>query len=260
VTRLSEGFTSTNIESIVKDMEQDTSGDITEVEINLMKSLLSFIPMNINTALQTYQDKMSSAMTDYNKDLSSATKGMDYKSAVEMANTLGISVTKDNFDIREGSLYLKDLNLLYNHYFGESGIGAEIVEKAKKTRDVIKENLDKFTEVTEESNFDQLATDLELDSPIDLKNFVIAWKKSGQELSQFITGSYFEDLISGLTSMTTEMRESIDLKAAMDSGKLKNVVRAALPKDASESTVKSFISAITQSLADGDLSKMDPEM
>jgi len=72
---------------------------------------------------------MSTAVEDYNKDISSATKGMDYKSASEMATKLKIKPSEEFFDIRDGELFLKDLSLLYDFYFGDTGIAQETKDK-----------------------------------------------------------------------------------------------------------------------------------
>ena len=72
-------------------------------------------PANFSAKAQTFGETMSKQMTDFEKDISSATKGMDLSTASKMADKLGISLSK--FRQEGKQFFLDDYSLLEEHYF-----------------------------------------------------------------------------------------------------------------------------------------------
>ena len=140
-----EDFSESGLQSlndIIDDSEDFESNEQKEALKTALANIFKLAPENINTAIQDYNTKMSKATEDYNKDISSATKGMDYKSAGEMAAKLGITTTPEYFDVKDGEMFLKDTSLLYDHYFGEEGLSAQLKEKVQEQQEIVNAHFD----------------------------------------------------------------------------------------------------------------------
>ena len=75
------------------------------------------IPPNFSAKIQTYADTMSTQLTDFEKDLKSASSGMDFSKAMTMAQTLGIKISE--FRQKGDKFFLDDYTLLEQYYFEE---------------------------------------------------------------------------------------------------------------------------------------------
>lgn len=213
----------------------DDSKDMTDNEKSILKTsiaaLFGLVPQNLNTALKSYEEKMSEATENYSKDMSSATKGMDYKAAIEMAQKLDIQPTAEYFDIREGELFLKNTQLIYDHYFGESGqmtlLNASLEANAKAMQEHLNdiktlklEDIEKWTQ----EDADEYGLDLNT-----LKTFIEDSKD--KEITKDYITQYFQGKITNAQQLLNEFLKSDELNRVIDSGTIEEIVKTGTKKD-----------------------------
>jgi len=85
--------------------------------ITSAKKFTADIPVNLETEFQTFSQKISSNMEDFEKAISNVSKGMDFKEATELAQKLDKDITA--FDFKDGKYFFDDFNAITNAYFGE---------------------------------------------------------------------------------------------------------------------------------------------
>ena len=87
-------------------------------------------PPNFSAAVQTFGNTASTQLENFEKDMNSATKGMDFKKASEMASKLGININKFR---QEGTkFYLDDYDLLEQYYFEDRANAIADLENEQK--------------------------------------------------------------------------------------------------------------------------------
>ena len=87
-------------------------------------------PPNFSAAVQTFGNTASTQLENFEKDMNSATKGMDFKKASEMASKLGININKFR---QEGTkFYLDDYDLLEQYYFEDRANAITDLENEQK--------------------------------------------------------------------------------------------------------------------------------
>lgn len=85
--------------------------------ITSAKKFTADIPVNLETEFQTFSQKISSNMEDFEKAISNVSKGMDFKEATELAQKLDKDIAA--FDFKDGKYFFDDFNAIANAYFGE---------------------------------------------------------------------------------------------------------------------------------------------
>ena len=244
ITNLS--FTAESINSALEEFKTNSElADRKDVFIPILESMLLLLPTNVNTAIETYISDSATAMENYTKDLSKATKGMDFKAASELASTLGIDTSEQYFDIKDGALFLKDLNLIQDHYFGDKGVFNQISDRMQKMHAALGSyDPEQWTEGATFST-----DDLEIASN-ELSTIIQAYKDSGKEWNTFLQ-DYFIDRIEAIQNLPEELRASMELKNALDSGKLIDIIKAG-GDDVIDSISQSMASQLLVALQSGD--------
>lgn len=93
----------------------DLSKKLSELGFDFdFSSLIDTIISNIKTELQSFSKKITTNISDFDKAISKATKGMDFKDAAEMAVKLGSRIT--DFTFRNGKYYFDNLELINQGY------------------------------------------------------------------------------------------------------------------------------------------------
>ena len=121
---------------------QDTEGLSDENKQNLIKAAESFsnlVPKNFDVELQSFSQKVTSNMEDFEKALSNAAKGMDLKTATELAQKIGKSLS--DFDFKNGKFFFEDYAEIRDAYLGEN---ERFKEDLKQEAQNIKEQYQKF--------------------------------------------------------------------------------------------------------------------
>ena len=72
-------------------------------------------PENFSGRIQAFGEKVSESLTNFDKDLNNATKGMDFSEALKLSEKLGISLTK--FRQQGNKFYLDNYEALENYHF-----------------------------------------------------------------------------------------------------------------------------------------------
>ena len=143
-----------------KNEGQDVSGILQAID-NMKK----LIYVNLNTELENLLTGYAKGIENFDKDLSSATSGMDFKSAVEMAQKLG--KTLNDFNYRNGKYYYDNINDLQNFY----------TQEQQKSEQDIKNRIERqkqlFTD--EEIDFFSSQAMYEASSRDWVKNYVESW-------------------------------------------------------------------------------------
>lgn len=193
--------------------------------------LFGYVPENINTVIENYTSKMATATEDYNKDLSSATKGMDYKAAAEMAKKLGISVTDEYFDSKDGELFLKDTQLLYDHYFGDKGLTGSFKEKVAKSQAALNDHIQDLKDAQDQwdSSTDEKKHELEATTGLtvnEISSFYKAFEESGSDDIVEFAKDYYTRQLEGIEGQFKKYQKSAALKQAKESGKAKDLAEA----------------------------------
>ena len=252
-------FSATGLENLYTMIDESDEFDSDEQKQEFKEKIAeaySRIPENLNTVSENYMSKMATAVEDYNKAISSATKGMDYKTASEMATKLKIKPTEEFFDIREGQLYLKDLSLLYDFYFGDTGIAQQTKDKLAENQTNLDNAIEQLSTIQNE--FDTL-TDEEKQSwanktglsVVEISTFFKAFKESGEKNIIEFAKNYYANQILGIEEFGETYLQSAELTRAISSGKLKDIVKAAVSGRA-KNAIKGITGQLQTALETGD--------
>lgn len=108
--------------------------------IEAAENLVNSMPINLETEFQTFSQKISSNMEDFEKAISNASKGMDMKDALELARKM--DTTLDSFDLNNGKFFYTNLNDIKDAYFKGTSqyledLNAEYDEEIQKLKDDI---------------------------------------------------------------------------------------------------------------------------
>ena len=110
-----------------------SSGLNEEQQKALIESAESFsdlIPKNFTTEIASFTQKITSNIEDFEKAISNAAKGMDLKTATEMAQKLGKSL--GDFGFKDGKFFFDDFAAIRDAYLGENTeLKSDIKEEAR---------------------------------------------------------------------------------------------------------------------------------
>ena len=220
--------------------------------IPLLEQMLAQLPININTAIESYINSTSEAIENYSKDISNATKGMDIKAAGELAKKLGINTSEKYFDIKDGTLFLKDVELLNDYYFGEDGILSNLSTRMQNMHTVLSSKEFDPNQWVSGQSFSKDGVEI---SAKEMSSIINAWKGSGiEDWDEFLT-EYFVNQIQDIKQLPDKLKASIDLKNAIDSGKLEDIVKAA-GTDTADQVSWAITEELQRALKTGDFSNL----
>ena len=251
--------------TLIDNSDEFTSDEQKETFKQSLAALFGFIPQNLNTSLKSYEEQMVTTTKDYSKDMSSATKGMDYEAASELAKKLNIDTSTEYFDVREGELFLKNTSLIYDHYFGKEGISTLLTSKMHEYSEKLQqhvEDLNKLdlqnldvTTLTKEQAEEDFSVDL-----VTLKQLITDFKASGlTTMTDEWISNYFEGTITNTEDLVNTLFKSDDLTRAIDSGKLEDIVKAGFISDAPKFMIESYMGTLKDALQSGDFSRITGE-
>ena len=259
--------TLTGIDSLITELQENgfTEEDIQELDFDTIKNL---IPTNLSTELNSFQKKMTDGMSDYEKAISNASKGMDMKSAAEMAEKTG--KTLSDFTLRDGKYFFEDYDAIQEAYLGDN---AQYIQDLK---DYAQKEQAKFEQIGKENqpirrldkSFDSIEEWATTNSILDLDKLAV--KKSDLEaafneykesdstedfFSEWIPSHYTQLVNDGIIS-ANEYAKSVLLKSAMDSGKIKSIAKTALPKDATSRSIEALTGSLYEALRTGNFDRI----
>lgn len=259
--------TLTGIDSLIAELQENglTEEDIQELNFDTIKNL---IPTNLSTELNSFQKKMTDGMSDYEKAISNASKGMDMKSAAEMAEKTG--KTLSDFTLRDGKYFFEDYNAIQEAYLGDN---AQYIQDLK---DYAQKEQAKFEQIGKENqpirrldkSFDSIEEWATTNRILDLDKLAV--KKSDLEaafneykesdstedfFSEWIPSHYTQLVNDGIIS-ANEYAKSVLLKSAMDSGKIKSIAKTALPKDATSRSIEALTGSLYEALRTGNFDRI----
>ena len=87
-------------------------------------------PENFSAKAQAFADTTAKSLTDFDKDLSNVTKGMNYSEAASIANKLNVSLTK--FRQEGNKFFLDDYSALEEHYFEDHQQAIKDLDASRK--------------------------------------------------------------------------------------------------------------------------------
>ena len=85
--------------------------------INAAETFVEALPVNFDTEFQTFSQKISTNMEDFEKAISNAAKGMDLKDATALAQKMGTNIGE--FDFRNGKYFTTDIESIKKAYFSD---------------------------------------------------------------------------------------------------------------------------------------------
>lgn len=259
--------TLTGIDSLIAELQENglTEEDIQELNFDTIKNL---IPTNLSTELNSFQKKMTDGMSDYEKAISNASKGMDMKSAAEMAEKTG--KTLSDFTLRDGKYFFEDYDAIQEAYLGDN---AQYIQNLK---DYAQKEQAKFEQIGKENqpirrldkSFDSIEEWATTNRILDLDKLAV--KKSDLEaafneykesdstedfFSEWIP-SHYTQLVNDEIISANEYAKSVLLKSAMDSGKIKSIAKTALPKDATSRSIEALTGSLYEALRTGNFDRI----
>ena len=89
-----------------------------KILIESAESFSDLIPKNFTTEVASFAQKVTSNIEDFEKAISNAAKGMDLKTATEIAQKLGKSLS--DFDFKDGKFFFDDFAAIRDAYLGEN--------------------------------------------------------------------------------------------------------------------------------------------
>ena len=98
------------------------------------ESFSNLIPKNFTTEIASFTQKVTSNIEDFEKAISNAAKGMDLKTATELAQKLGKSLS--DFDFKDGKFFFDDFATIKDAYLGEN---TELKSDIEKEARLLKE-------------------------------------------------------------------------------------------------------------------------
>ena len=96
----------------------DLSAEMQDALIGAAENMVSELPKNLAVEMQSFSDKVSKNMEDFEKALSNASKGMDLKDATALASKTNTSLNKD-FEFRNGKFFFGDATAIQEAYLGQ---------------------------------------------------------------------------------------------------------------------------------------------
>ena len=134
-------------------LEADIAQQIQDNALGLVK----YINLNFNTEIQQYLTTFTNKVADMEKDISSATKGMDFKTASTMATKLG--KTLGSFRTEAGKYFYDNVEDIVTYYQSESDEYLEDLKNQYFTRSHELESfLDSDSEVITQFNYKAFRT------------------------------------------------------------------------------------------------------
>jgi len=226
-------------------------------KIDLSFLIEKIIP-NLTTELDSFSQTITTKIADFEKALSNATKGMDLKTATEMAQKLGKSLS--DFDFKDGKFFFDDFAAIRDTYLGENE--QYIADLTNKTNEQIAK-LSDISKITIKTggqgsskffagSFEEVKKKL---NNIDTKN---ALMEQGFNISQLLT--YYSQYLNSAEKETqtfveyvqNEMGENLEsnievienytndqiARAALSTGNFTNFLNQVLPSNSRENAEK----------------------
>ena len=172
--KLISGMSDFSLDGIAKFKESVENSSLSQENIDALIVLADLlkvaIPVNLNTEIETLNTKLTSGMEDFEKALSSASKGMDFKTATEVAAKMGKSIT--DFDERNGQYFVKSYKELQEAYLGET---SDLINNLQKDIDKKKEQIKNLNNISRYngSQFEEIIFDFSKDTTeADIQEYV----------------------------------------------------------------------------------------
>lgn len=180
------------------------------------------LPSNFSAKIQTFTENTTTQLTNFDKDLSSVTKGMDFSDANKMAIKLGASL--NSFKQVGNKFYLEDYQTLKDYYFKERD---KQIKELQDARDNELKNLEGFSYG---------------DTNVNLNTLVKGIKDESSAFSQY--GKTIEERIDGLFN-NTDIITALD-KALISPDRLKTQIQDYIEHNKGED----FLSYMKEHFAD----------
>ena len=140
--------TQTGIYQAIETIDQLKLGTYGDSITQELRTLASHMSINLVTEFTSFSDTVVKGMSDFEKAISNATKGMDLKAATEMAEKLNKSIT--DFTYKDGKFFYENLDDIESVYLPQN---AEVLEALKTRLDQTKANIKNLTVEQEEIEF-----------------------------------------------------------------------------------------------------------
>ena len=139
------------INSVIEAINELDLGLLGNTLSDLLTGIRDNLTANLTTEFTTLGEKLTSNMSDFEKAISNATKGMDLKTATEMAEKLGKGL--DDFQLFNGKFYYDNYNDIEQAYLGRD---QELVNKLKAEKDATISAVQGLSDLSENQNIDEL--------------------------------------------------------------------------------------------------------
>ena len=212
-----------------------------------LETMLLALPENLNTAIESYLDSYAESTENLSKDLSKVTSGMSQKDAQDLASRLDIDTSTKYFTAKEGKLFLNDINLLYEYYFGENGSLANLRKQAEIQQEELSEISPKDA-FKEGQTFKHISTN-------ELKTLNKAWEQwketeQNENWEEFLS-NYYTRRIDDVQELSQDLMSSMLLENAIKEGKLRDIIDAAASGDARQ-VIDGITGQLQEALKTGD--------
>lgn len=174
---------------------------------NAIKNFSDNLIINLTTEFDSFAQSIISQTEDFDKALNNVSKGMDLKTASEMADKLSLSLDKD-FDFRDGKFFLKDATQIADGYL-------KFNENLKNALDEEKAQVVSATENFDLANIFKKATDLLsndwVDSIEDGINFALGENAASADTQLLlqIYQKYYQQAIDAGKDINTYIAEQL---------------------------------------------------
>ena len=245
-------FSYTGVQSLIQSLEEADIKD--EKLIGLLNQLKNVVPRNLEIEISSFIDSATAGFEDFEKAVTNAQKGMDLKTASELAAKLGKSLT--DFDFRNGLFYLDDIQAIQDGMLKDFNTD-ELKDAVNKTQSnlsllefAISSRLDLFNQTDEEIEeyLDQDAVKNQAGQDYaTLQRIWSEYKASSDKTFEEVWDEYFAQRLADLSTIDGYLQD-YNIRSLIKTGNLDKAFKKLGVTDADE---------ILKQVSNGELTNND---